>query len=163
MKKIVLAAVAATFAVPAAAAPGDTATDQGTATATIVAPISITHDAGAALGFGLMTAGNGGTVVVTTAGAGTATGDVVLVSGSTNSADSFTVTGDAGRSFSIVTTGGTVDSGGNSMPFTTTAAGSGTLSAGGTAAFSVGGTLTVGNGQAAGSYTGSYDATVTYN
>ncbi|MEZ5680733.1 MAG: DUF4402 domain-containing protein [Erythrobacter sp.] len=163
MKKIVLAAVAATVAVPAAAAPGDTATDQGTATATIVAPIAITHDTGAALGFGLMTAGNGGTVVVTTAGAGTATGEVVLVSGSANSADSFTVTGDAGRSFSIVTTGGNVVSGTDSMAFTTTAAASGTLSAGGTAAFSVGGTLTVGSGQAAGSYSGSYDATVTYN
>lgn len=165
MKKIIFAAsvAAAAFATPAAAAPGDTATTSGTATAEIVAPIAITHTTGAALDFGIMTAGTGGTVVVTTAGVGTPTGDVVLISGSANSADAFSVTGDASRTFTIVTTDGSVTSGTNSMDFTTNAAATGTLSAAGAASFSVGGTLTVASGQAAGSYTGSYDATVTYN
>ncbi|MCA0909269.1 DUF4402 domain-containing protein [Qipengyuania gaetbuli] len=166
MKKIVLAAAmtSAVFAVPAAAAPGDTASANGTANARIVAPIAITHDSGSALDFGTMTAGTGGTVVVTPAGAGSKTGDVILIAGSTNAADSFTVTGEANRGFAIVVTGGSVTSGTNSMTFTTSlASNSGNLGAGGSTQFSVGGTLTVGSGQAAGSYTGSYGATVTYN
>ena len=164
MKKIVFAAFAVAFAVPAAAAPGDTATTQGTANAEIVAPITITHDNGAALDFGTLTAGGGGTVVVTSAGVGSDTGDVTLLTGSTNAADSFTVAGDANRSFTIVTGAGQVDSGPNNMTFTTTpSAASGTLSGTGSATFTVGGTLTVGASQAPGTYTGSYDATVTYS
>lgn len=163
MKKIVLAVLAGTVAMPALAAPGDTATTQGTATAQVVAPIAITHNAGAALSFGTMTAGNGGLVRVDAAGAGTVSGEVRLVAGGTTSADAFTVTGDANRAFSITTGNGTVTAGANSMAFTTTAAASGTLNASGTTSFRVGGTLTVASNQAAGSYTGSYNATVTYN
>ena len=168
MKKIILATFAAAVAVPAAAAPGDTDTAQGVANAEIVAPITLTHDTGAALNFGTVASGDAGTVIVTTAGAldGASTADTL--NGSTYSADAFTVSGDAGRSFSITTTGGTVADGGNSMSFTTTpSANSGTLSSpasgNGSASFTVGGTLSVGASQAAGSYTGSYDATVTYN
>ena len=164
MKKIVFAAFAVAFAVPAAAAPGDTATTQGTANAEIVAPITITHDNGAALDFGTLTAGGGGTVVVTSAGVGSDTGDVTLLTGSTNAADSFTVSGDANRAFTIVTGTGSVASGSNTMSFTTSpSAASGTLSGTGSASFTVGGTLTVGANQAPGTYTGSYDATVTYS
>lgn len=163
MKKIVLAVLAGAVAMPAMAAPGDTATTQGTATAQIVAPITITHTAGAALSFGTMTAGNGGLVRVDAAGAGTVSGEVTLVAGVATSSDAFTVTGDANRSFSITTGNGNVTAGANSMAFTTTAATSGTLNGSGTASFRVGGTLTVGSNQAAGSYTGSYNATVTYN
>lgn len=164
MKKIILATFAAAIAVPAAAAPGDTDTAQGTANAEIVAPISITHDVGAALNFGTMTAGTGGTVTVDATGNGTAASDVTLLTGSVNSADAFTVAGSANRSFTIVTGAGVVSSGTNSMNFTTTpSASTGTLDAAGSAAFTVGGVLTVGSAQPAGSYTGSYDATVTYN
>ena len=164
MKKIALVAALAAFSVPAVAAPGDTDTAQGSATAEIVAPISITHNLGAALAFGTLTAGNGGTVSVTTGGVATPSGEVTVLTGSTTSADAFTVTGDPSRSFSVTTTGGSVTSGTNSMTFTTAVDNtSETLSAGGTFALSVGGTLTVGSGQAAGLYTGSYDATVTYN
>ncbi len=166
MKKIVLAAAmtSAVIAVPAAAAPGDTANTSGVANAEIVAPIAIVHDTNAALDFGIMTAGGGGTVVVLTDGSATPTVDVVLVSGSAPSADSFTVTGDPDRSFDIVTTSGTVTSaGGATMNFSTNADPTGTLDATGKTSFRVGGTLTVGANQAAGSYTGSYNATVTYN
>jgi Domain of unknown function (DUF4402) len=56
-------------------------------------------------------------------------------------------------------TGGTL----GTMTFTTSAsAATGTLSAGGTASFTVGGILTVAGGETAGVYTGTYDATVTY-
>lgn len=164
MKKIILAAAAVAFATPAMAAPGDTATDSGTATAEIVAPITITHDAGAALDFGIVIPGTAaGTVVVSQTGAGSVTGDALFVSGSTNAADSFTVTGDASRAYTIVTTGGSVASGTNTMSFTTSAPASSTLSATGSDSFSVGGTLSVGANQAAGVYTGTYSATVTYN
>lgn len=168
MKKIVLFAAAsglAIAAVPAAAAPGDTSTASGVATATVVSPITLTHTPGAALNFGTLTSGTaGGTVVVTAAGAGSSTGEVTLVSGSTATADAFTVTGDAARSFSIATTAGSVSAGANSMAFTTAAsAATGVLGAGGSASFTVGGTLTVAGNQAPGAYTGTYSATVAYN
>lgn len=160
MKKIVLAAFAAAVAVPAAAAPGDTATTQGSATAEIVAPLAITHDAGAVLDFGTIVPGTtAGTVSVDTAGNGSTVGDPQFVPTSTNSADAFTVTGEANRGFDILT-GNEAMTG---MTFSTTAALTGTLGAGGTAAVNVGGTLNVGANQAAGTYTGTYDVTVSYN
>lgn len=165
MKKMVIAALVATVVPGSAfAATGSTSTANGTATATVVAPIVITHTSGAALNFGKFTRGTGGTVVVTAAGAASVTGDVGLVPSSTSSADAFSVAGDASRSFSIATTGGTVVSGPANMPFTTTpSAATGTLSAGGTATFTVGGTLTVGATVPAGTYSGTYSATVAYN
>lgn len=156
MKKIVLAAAAAMISVPAAAAPGDTATTQGTATATIVAPISITHQA-AALDFGvLVSPTTSSTVTVVGASSTVTNGDAVWLSG--GSSDSFQVGGQAGRSFSIVTSGGTM----GGMTFTTTAPASGTIGAGGTVLFSVGGVLTIPANQAAGTYNATYNATVTY-
>lgn len=170
MKKLILAAAAATFAVPAAAAPGNTATaTDGSADAVIVSPITITHVTGATLNFGTIVPDTAGSSVVEidTSGAGSVlSGDAVVVDNTSWSADSFDVTGDASRGFSISTTGGTVDSGTNSMSFTTTyesTNGSGSLDANGEASFDVGGELTVGANQAAGTYTGTYSATVTYN
>lgn len=160
MKKIVLAAaVLAATSTPAFAADGT-----GVATATVIAPIAITHDAGAALAFGSFTTGTGGTVAVTAAGVGSVTGDVTFVTGSANSADAFTVAGDPGRSYSISTGAGSVSDGTNSMSFTTTpSATSASLDASGAGSFTVGGTLTVAGTEPAGNYTGSYTATVAYN
>ena len=64
------------------------------ATAEIVAPLSLVPDADSALDFGTMVTDTAGTVTVTAAGAPTANGPKLLV-GSTSSADSFTVSGDA--------------------------------------------------------------------
>ncbi|MGB7408594.1 MAG: hypothetical protein WA908_08810, partial [Pontixanthobacter sp.] len=64
MKKIILATFAAAIAVPAVAAPGDTDSADGVATAEIVAPISIVHDANAVLDFGTMVTDVAGTVTV---------------------------------------------------------------------------------------------------
>lgn len=165
MKKTFVSAIALALPVAAVAAPGDTDTAMGSATATVVAPIELEHDAGATLSFGSFVAGGGGTVIVSPAGAGSVTGDVVFVTESANTADSFTVSGDAGRSFSIAASGGSVDTtGGDTMAFTTTvSAASGTLDASGNGTFKVGGTLTVAADQAPGDYTGEYEATVAYN
>ena len=98
------------------------------------------------------------------AGAGSVGSDVTFVPGSTTAADSFTVAGDANRSYSIATTGGNVTSGGTSLAFTTTpSAATGTLSTSGTGSFTVGGTLTVTGTAPTGAYTGTYSATVAYN
>ncbi|MFC3099897.1 DUF4402 domain-containing protein [Altererythrobacter lauratis] len=166
MKKIaiVAAASAAVLSVPALAAPGNQSTADGAATAEVVAPLTLTHVAGATLNFGTFVPGTvGGSVTVSRAGNGTAGGDVTLMPGSVEAADSFTVAGDAGRRFSIVTGAGTVTSGGNTMDFTTDARANHTLDSSGAASFTVGGTLTVGANQPAGVYTGSYSVTVTYN
>lgn len=164
MKKIFVSAIALTLPVAAIAAPGDSDTATGTATATVVAPIELEHDAGAALSFGSFLAGAGGTVVVTPGGAGSVSGDVEFVSGSVNTADSFTVAGDANRSFTISATGGSVSNGTETMTFTTAvSSASDTLDTNGDGSFTVGGTLTVAADQVAGDYTGTYDATVAYN
>jgi hypothetical protein len=163
MKKIFVSAIALALPAAAIAAPGDTATATGTATATVVAPIELEHVSGAALSFGTFLAGAGGTVVVNSDGTASATG-VGFVSGSTTSADSFTVSGDAGRSFTISSTGGTVADGSETMAFTTAVSSAlSTLDASGDGSFTVGGTLTVGANQAPGDYSGTYSATVAYN
>lgn len=166
MKKlIIVAGVTAMFATPAMAAPGNSDDATGAATAEVVAPITITHNTGAVLDFGTFTAGTAvGQVIVDQAGVGSTTGDAVHVATSTESADAFTVTGDAGRSFDIVATGGSVTtSGGAMMTFTTDFPATGSIGSGGTVGFTVGGTLSVGVNQAAGSYSGSYTVTATYN
>lgn len=166
MKKahVIASAVAALVSTPALAAPGNSATAQGEATATVIAPITLTHDVGAALSFGTFTAGNGGTVTVNkNNGNGTAGGDVTLVSGSVESADSFTVGGDPNRAFQVTTANGTVSDGSNTMTFTTDVKKNHTLDGSGAATFTVGGELTVPDSAPAGTYTGQYDATVTYN
>ena len=166
MKKLTVCAVlaAAAISTPAMAAPGDTSTAQGSATAEVVAPITLTHVSTASLDFGTFTTGTGGgTVTVDSTGAGTAAGDVTLIGASVEAADEFEVAGDADRTFSITTTVGSVTNGTDSMDFTTSAASSGTLDAAGKASFFVGGELTILGGESAGVYNGTYDVTVAYD
>lgn len=159
-----VATIAALGSVSAAhAASGNTSTAAGTASATIVAPIVLTHTASAALNFGKFTVGTGGTVVVNASGTGSVTGDVGFVPGSSTTADAFTLTGDNTRNFSIATTNSTISNGSKTMSFTTApSATSATTSATGTYSFTVGGTLTVTGTETAGNYTGTYNATVQY-
>lgn len=113
MKRVFPAAlITLATASPAFAGSGNTSTATGTATATIVAPIVLNHPASASLNFGRFTRGTGGTVTVTATGTGSVGSDVTFVPGSTTAADNFTVAGDANRSYSIGTTGGTVSSAG---------------------------------------------------
>ncbi len=166
MKKIaIIAALAAsTISTAAFAAPGDTATATGAASAEVVTPITIDHVVGASLNFGKFTTGTtGGTIVVDQTGAAVADTDVTLLSDSVESADEFDVAGDDGRTFDITATGGDVtETGGDTMAFTTDAPATGTLT-GGVYTLNVGGTLTVVGGETAGTYSGSYDVTVAYN
>ena len=100
---------------------GNADTLQGTATATVVAPIALNHVAGRSLSFGRFTVGGAGTVVVTPAGARTTTGGITPVSGGTVAADAFRVTGEPNRSYSIATASSTLTApGGASLTFTTT-------------------------------------------
>lgn len=123
-----------------------------------------------ALSFGSFTAGAGGSITVSPAGTRMKTGSVILVSqGAGASAAQFTVSGTPGASFSIsLPVDGSVflsDGAAGSMAlngFTSSPSGSGVLSGGGTQQVNVGATLTVGNAQAAGSYSGSFNVTVNY-
>jgi len=160
MKKILLAAGMIALASGTAHA----ATATGSAKATVVSPLNITHTNGASLNFGTFTAVTGGQVTLTAAASTTATptGDVAFVSGNTNSSDSFAVSGDTSRSFNVGY-GGTVNlsNGSATMAFTPTGVASAALTAGAYTLY-VGGTLVVGPNQAAGNYTGTYTVTVTY-
>lgn len=138
-----------------------------TATATIVSPILITKSLD--MNFGNVAVGTtAGTVVMTPAGARSATGGVTLpATVGTVSAATFNVTGTAGYTYTIVITGSplTVTSGGNTMTvtaFTNSPTSPATLAAGNNA-LTVGATLNVGASQAAGIYVSASSFTVTVN
>jgi len=164
MKKLLLAAAAVALSSSPAFAVGNTDTTQGSATATIIGPLQILHDAGRVLSFGTFIGGTGGNIVVDPNG--TLTSSVpIQATGSVISSDAFTVTGEPLRSFDISVLGGNVTglNTGANIPFTTTAsAASLALDASGNANFTVGGTLAVAGTELADVYSGSYDATVTY-
>jgi len=164
LSAVLALAASATVSVPAYAASGNTATATGTALANVVSAITLVHTPGSALNFGSFSTGTGGTVVVTSAGAGSTTGDTAFVSGTVEAADQFLVKGDSSRSFAITTAPGTVVNGATSIAFTTSpSVSSNTLSVVGLYSFSVGGTLTLVGTEATGVYNGSYNATVAYN
>lgn len=152
----------------AGAASAQTSTS-GTSTATVLSALTLSSTAN--LAFGDFSAGTGGTVVMSSAGARSATGGVVLGTVAANSAGAWSVGGDANKTYAITLpasatlNGPTVAAVVQTMSvgtFTSSKA-TGTLSAGGADTFTVGATLTVGNAQAPGSYTGTYTVTVAYN
>lgn len=167
MKKIAMVALATVLATGTAhAQSGNTSSADGAATVTVVSPITLTHVSGAVLSFGTITVGTGGSVLVADDGTATAPGDVAFVTGSTTSADAFTVEGDPNRGFDITAANGVV----TRVGFTETMAvrtdlvsATGTLDGNGDASFNVGGRLTVVGTEPAGVYEGTYAATVTYN
>lgn len=122
-----------------------------------------------ALVFGSFAAGSGGTVTVSTSGTCSAGGSVIIVVPDCAAA-SFTVTGDPNFSYFIDLPADnfvTLSGPGSDMKITSfssnPAEANGLLSAGGSQNVSVGGTLTIGNGQAPGSYSGSFSVIVNYN
>jgi hypothetical protein len=145
-------------------------TINGTATATVIAPLSIVENT--AMDFGSIAGGAAaGTVVMDATGGRTATGDAEIIAVSPGTAAIFTITGEALQVFSVSYTDGTLTdtAGGNPMTvdtFTDTA--DGLLSAA-TESFTVGATLNVGVNQFADSYStanpsgASYTITVNYN
>ena len=136
------------------------------AKSTVVAPIQIAKSAD--LAFGTFAAGaTGGTVAITTGGARSKTGDVLLLATNAGAAAQFDVSGQGGLTYSInLATTPLSNGSGGTMNFTAVSSlASGTLSAGatGTQSFTVGGELAVGAAQAPGEYTGAVTATVEYN
>ncbi|RZJ10617.1 MAG: DUF4402 domain-containing protein [Rubrivivax sp.] len=123
-----------------------------------------------ALSFGSFTAGAGGTITVSPAGARVKAGSVILVNqGGGASAAQFTVSGTPSAAYSIsLPMDGTVflsDGASGSMAlngFTSSPSVSGVLSGGGTQQVNVGATLTVASSQAPGSYSGNFSVTVNY-
>jgi hypothetical protein len=175
LKTLRLAALAsglATLGLVAHAAQSSTAT--ANASATIVHPIAISKSTD--LVFGTLAVGaTGGTVAISTGG-------VVTIGGAGNTisqppantgnptAAVFAVSGEASFTYAItLPTDGTVtlsDGASHTMAvntFTSNPGTTGTLSAGGTDTLNVGATLVVGDGQAPGSYTGTFNVTVAYN
>lgn len=122
-----------------------------------------------ALAFGSFAAGSGGSVIVSTSGARSSRGAVVLLSADGGAAASFNVSGDPNLTYAITLPAddeARLSSDGHSMAltaFTSSPAETGTLSAGGSQMLSVGATLGVVNHQAPGSYSGSFNVSVDYN
>ncbi len=139
-----------------------------TATATIVTPITITKSSDMNFGNVAVQALTGGTVVMTPAGARSATSGVTLPgTPGTVSAASFTVNGQSGYTYSITLPAAVTisDAASHTMTvdnFTSTPTPTGTLT-GGTETLNVGATLNVIMAQAPGVYTSATPFTVTVN
>ncbi|MFZ4402188.1 MAG: DUF4402 domain-containing protein [Bacteroidales bacterium] len=152
------------------------ATENTTAGAKIVAPISITETS--ALHFGTMAvlAGSPGTCVLSTQGARTATGGVNLSAQTPTAANAaYTVGGAISTTYAITLPSTITVSNGtpaqdmtiNSLLARTASAAAdgltGTLNGSGADTFTIGGTLNVAAGQAAAAYSGTFNVTVAYN
>jgi hypothetical protein len=169
LRSLLTALVLLVVPLPALAAPGGSATMTGTASATIITPISIV--ATAPLSFGVMAQPTAaGTVTVSTAGVVTTGGGMVgntaIAQGSAGpQAGKFRVSGEPGRQFFVtLPLVATVNrSGGGAMTITLFTVGALTGSPVGTLVIAVGGTLAVGGGQPIGTYSGSYQITASYN
>ena len=147
-------------------AQSNSASTSANATARIVTPIAIAKTSD--MNFGdVVAGGSAGTVVLTTAGVRSATGGTTLGNAGATAAAAFNVTGQGSATYSIsLPASTTVTSGGNTMTvnaFASNPSGTGALSAGGSQALTVGATLNVGASQATGTYTGTFNVTVTYN
>jgi hypothetical protein len=152
------------------------ATENTTAGAKIVAPISINETS--ALHFGTMAvlAGSPGTCVLSTLGVRNATGGVNLSAQTpTASNAAYTVGGAISTTYAITLPASIIVSNGtpaqdmtiNSLLARTASAGAngltGTLNGSGADSFTIGGTLNVAAGQAAAVYSGTFNVTVAYN
>lgn len=152
------------------------ATADGTATATVIQPITVSETT--PLAYGALAVGTtGGTVTIDTAGTATASADIDLIS-SARSAATFTITGEPlfAIAVSLNTAGAQLDdatAGGGGTPMTlgsfTNTGLPVSLNIGGSATFDVGATLNVNASQTPGDYsTGTgdgspYTVTVNYN
>jgi hypothetical protein len=136
--------------------------------ASTAAEISIQNTQG--LSFGSFVAGSGGTVTVSPSDTRSAGGGVMLMSLSAGAAARFTVSGDALATYTIQLPGNNfvkLTGPGAEMAvndFTSSPSGAGgDLGLTGSQTLTVGATLSVGSGQASGSYSGTFTVTVNYN
>lgn len=143
------------------------ATANTTASAEVLAPITLTKTVD--MDFGDLYADNAaiGSVILATDGSRTVGGAATL--GSTaGAAATFTLTGTASATYAITlpSTDQQLDSGGNNMQVNTfvhDAGGSPALDGTGNGTFNVGATLNVGINQASGVYSGTFDVIANYN
>jgi hypothetical protein len=132
------------------------------------APITLSNSE--SLAFGKFAAGTGGSVLVSTSGARSATGGVVLLSSGPGAAARFQVSGDANLTYAITLpandSASLTNGSGQSMSltdFSSSPASTGQLNAMGSQTLSVGARLNVGANQPSGSYSGSFVVYVDYN
>jgi hypothetical protein len=140
------------------------------ATATVASPLSITS--ATALGFGSFVADTAaGTVVIAPQSTGfrTKTGNISLLDSGAGAPSTVSVSGAPNTTFSVnlptssVTLTGPSSAVMTMSTFTSSLGGAkGTIGGGGTASFLVGATLNVGASQTAGTYSGSFNVTVSY-
>ena len=144
-------------------------TETTTAGAKIVSALTVSNDGVYGLHFGTMSIpATAATVTVPPTGARTSTGTITLLGQApTYAAAGYTLTGDGNSTFTITLPSSAVNltSGANSMTVTNFLSSIGTSGAltSGTGAFTVGGTLNLANGQAAGTYAGTFNVSVAYN
>lgn len=148
------------------AQPAVTANATASASAVIVAPISITKVVDLVFGT-IVPDADGGTVTISPLDARTFGSGVSGLTSTTTSAE-FNVSGTASQTYSITlpADGAIVLTGpGANMSLNTwtTSAGAGTLDGSGNQTLNVGATLNVGGGQVSGSYSGTFQVTVGYN
>lgn len=144
-------------------------TANGTASATIITPISIT--AKNILSFGSIAAGSSESkVVIATGGGRTVEGNATLYTNDAGQQGTFEVTGAEGHTYSITlpSDGETTltTSGGNSMDvktFKSDPGATGKLDDSGKQTIQIGATLVVKASQSSGTYSGQYAVTVNYN
>jgi len=168
MKKILaFSIIMIAFTVGAFAQSSDT--EQTTATATIVGPLALTKVTD--MNFGIIASSTtAGTVVLATDNSRTTTGGVALVPSAATTAATFTVAGEASRTFTItLPADGTVTLTGpgaamNVDSFLHRLGATPTLNGSGAASFAVGATLSIGASQVSGVYTSAnFPVTINYN
>lgn len=136
------------------------ATTQGSAKATILAPVTVTKSKD--LEFGKIVVGTTASTVTIGANGTNVCGTGLTCLG-TQQAAQFTVAGAAGDTVSVQSVPSVILSDGtNSMTATLSTSANTLTLTGGTAAFNVGGVLSVAGSQAAGAYQGQFDVTVNY-
>ena len=150
-KRILTTAICATALVGSYSTTSVAATANGSATAIVIAPLTIVETPATTMDFGTVTDGGvGGTVTIDPAGAITVVG--ATQSGATSAA-SFDVTGQPATVYTVTYGAGVLSDGANTMAIVPNSDNSlGAIPAGGTETFNVGAQLTVNLAQPGGTY-----------
>ncbi len=166
--KLLIAAGAAALSAGVYTSAVSAASVTANASATVVQGLTIVEDNGG-LNFGDVSESGTGTVVLATTGARSTTGGADILTGGSEQAGQYTITGADGKAYtlSLPTAAVTItETVGATATMTVTSfqqtGSSGTASAAGET-MNVGATLNIGAGQLVGTYQGTYPITVNYN
>jgi hypothetical protein len=145
---------------PAFADSTNGASTNGTASVTVLAPLTLTQTQG--LDFGTITSGaSSGTVTIDAAGARTVASGVGSVAADAGQQAIFTVAGDTSNAIDVVV-GSNITGFSGGITGTTTSGTLPTALTSGSATFNVGGSLTIPASTTAGAYSGTYTVSVNY-